>query len=477
MTGILSRVRRLASLAGWTLADQVLSALSNVLLSVLVARSVDAAGFGAFSAAFLVFSLMLGLTRAGVGQPLQIGFSAAAPRQFRSALRSALGAALWWGVAAGAISCVIGVVVAGPTGQALVALGLCLPGLLLQDTCRMAFFAAARPQSAALIDALWAAALFPALLIVQSVGVTQIWVPVALWGATATVAAGVGLARLSTVPRLRRSLAWAWGQRRQSGYLTAEFVMNQGVAQVGILAVAVLGSEAGVGALRAAQVLLGPLNIVGAAAFMFAVPEVARRTELSARQRGVLATGVSGAVGLAAAVYCSLILLLPDTTGRALFGDTWSGATEVLLPVCLMSIAASIATGPAATLYGIGLARITFRLNVLKAPLLVLTLGIAIPLYGAVGAAWALAITEILMLPLWFLRLRSALHRTSAHEPAPDGPPASSPESVVPRGDGPSSPSRLGTAEVGVLRTPFVGPGAQDDPEHRQNPADRKQDR
>ena len=30
-------------------------------------------------------------------------------------------------------------------------------------------------------------------------------------------------------------------------------------------------------------------------------------------------------------------------------------------------------------------------------------------IWGAVGAAWALAITEIALLPLWFIRLRTAV--------------------------------------------------------------------
>src|SRR6476469_8232744 len=111
------RIRRVASLAGWTIVDQVLSALSNVLLAVLVARSVDAEGFGAFSTPFLIFSLVLGVTRAAIGQPLQISFAAAEPPQFRAAVRSALGAALAVGTGTGAAVLAAGAAVAGTTGS------------------------------------------------------------------------------------------------------------------------------------------------------------------------------------------------------------------------------------------------------------------------------------------------------------------------------------------------------------------------
>ena len=41
--------------AGWNLGDQILSAASNVALSIIVANSVDKYVFGAFAIAFVVF--------------------------------------------------------------------------------------------------------------------------------------------------------------------------------------------------------------------------------------------------------------------------------------------------------------------------------------------------------------------------------------------------------------------------------------
>lgn len=432
---------KVASRVSWTVIDQVLSALSNVLLAVLVARAVDATGFGAFSTAFLIFAVVVGLTRAAVGQPLQITFASAGPRQFRSAVRSALGSSLLIGLGVGVVAVVGGIAVGGAVGECLIALGACLPGLLLQDTCRMAFFSSGRPRLAAAIDALWAVLLFPALAGVLALGITAIWVPIALWGAGATIAALVGLRLLEMLPRLRGAVRWTLNQRRLTGYLLAEFVLGQGVSQIGIISVAVFGSEAGVGALRAAQVLLGPLNIMGAAAFMFAIPEIARRPSMSQRQRALICTGVSGAMGLATALYCGVLLLVPDSLGEKLLGDTWAGAESVLLPMCLFSLGAALATGPAATLYGMGLARVTFWLNVFKAPLLVILMSAGISQWGAVGAAWAMAITEAVMLPFWILRVRSALR-----EPRP-APPT---ESLTSDGSAPGTDMGRSAAEAAM---------------------------
>jgi len=402
-------VRRIASKVSWTVGDQILSALSNVLLAILVARTADAAGFGAFAMAFLVFSIMIGLTRAAVGQPLQITFASAAPRQFRSAVRSASGASLLIGAVTGLVSVAVGIALAGETGSALIALGLCLPGLLAQDTCRMAFFSAGQPKRAAAIDALWAVLLFAVLAVVIVLGLTQIWVPIVVWGASAGVAALLGLRLLEAMPRIRGAIQWIGQQKKLTGYLIAEYFLGQGVAQIGILAVAVVGTAEGVGALRAAQVLIGPLNILGAAAFMFAVPEIARRPSMSQRNRGLFCTGVSTAMGLITAVYCGVVLLLPDEVGLALLGDTWTGAASVLLPTCLLSFFAALSTGPATMLYGLGKARTTFMINIIHAPMLVAFLAIGISTSGAVGAAWALAAAEVAILPFWVLRVVGVL--------------------------------------------------------------------
>ena len=73
--------------------DQGLSAPSNLLLSVMVARSATASACGAFAVAFLVYSLVLGFSRALIGQPLQIGFASVTQEEFRHSAGHALGAA------------------------------------------------------------------------------------------------------------------------------------------------------------------------------------------------------------------------------------------------------------------------------------------------------------------------------------------------------------------------------------------------
>ena len=53
------------------------------------------------------------------------------------------------------------------------------------------------------------------------------------------------------------------------------------------------------------------------------------------------------------------------------------------------------------------MARTTFMINIIHAPMLVTFLSIGISSSGAVGAAWALAATEMAILPFWVGRVSS----------------------------------------------------------------------
>lgn len=394
----------------WTVVDQGLSALTNLLLSVLVARSVSANAFGAFAVAFLVYGLVLGLSRAVIGQPLQISSASATDSEFRGAAGHALGAALIFGAASAVLAAVVGLIVGAQTGGALTALGLWFPALIVQDVCRMAFFTEGRPKRAAAIDSVWAVIVLGGFSATSAFGIAgDVVVPLMLWGFGAAVAAVHGMVLLGVGARLRGAAWWMRSRRHISRYLGLEYLLSMGIAQTGILMVGFAATQAGVGAIRAVQMLLGPTNVVGTAAMIFTTTEVAARPSASARSRSRFASGVSAVLATVIAVYVGVLLVLPDSVGRHLLGETWDGAKTVMVPLCVAAVAAALSAGPAASLYGMGLVRATFFINVVRAALNILLLAIGIWIWGAVGAAWALAITEIALLPLWFIRLRTAV--------------------------------------------------------------------
>ena len=323
-------------------------------LSIAVARTSSASGFGAFAIAFLLFGICLAVTKSAVGQPLQMRLSGASAADRHRGFQAGLGAATVLGAGFAVLASIAGLAVGGELGGALVALALVLPGLVLQDSYRMAAFTLGRPQVAALIDAVWAAVQFGMLALLISNGQNQVGGLIVAWGAAAAISAVVGAAVLRVRPAPSRTADWVRQHRDLIRYLLPEYFLGLGTMQLGILLVGLIAGLAAVGSLRAAQVLLGPLGVVGAAIFQFAIPEVARRSSVSNRWLIAFAGAVSAALGLLTIVYVVLMLLLPDRAGVALFGSSWPGAAVVLLAMGLGSVSSALANGPAGVLYGSG---------------------------------------------------------------------------------------------------------------------------
>lgn len=398
--------------AGWNLGDQILSAASNVLLSIVVARSVDAPTFGAFAIAFVVFGIGIALSRSVVGQPLQIRYAAASPPQQQSAIRRAHGLAVVLGLIMTAICLVAAVPATGALASALVALAVCLPGLLLQDAQRLAFFAIGKAWGAVVIDAIWTVAQFGALAALITLGYTRVDVLILAWGASAALAAVVGIVLLRAVPALTAAWGWLVEVRDLVRYLLAEYFLGLGASQLSVLLVGGIASQQAVGSIRATQTLLGPLNVLGGACFNFTVPEIARRTHLSVKERLLAGHAVSGLMGVTTIVYVVTLLLIPDWLGEQLFGDSWAGAALVLVPLGISSLFSSLANGLAGVLYGLGRADATFRINLSKAPVIVLAVLGGAYAGGAVGAAWGMCFAEAFVLPFWYVAFRRAARQT-----------------------------------------------------------------
>ena len=112
------------------------------------------------------------------------------------------------GLVAGAGCVVAGLLLPGSTGAALLGLGLTLPGLLLQDSWRFAFFSPGRARRAFVNDLVWAVVLVPAVrCMVVSGRATVGWFMLA-WGGSAGVAAVVGAFQARLVPRATEAVQW-----------------------------------------------------------------------------------------------------------------------------------------------------------------------------------------------------------------------------------------------------------------------------
>src|SRR5918999_2161747 len=70
---------------GWGLADQAVSSITNFALGIVVARSLGAAGFGAFSLAWVSYGVILNVSRGLATDPLTVRYSGPLDDRWRSA--------------------------------------------------------------------------------------------------------------------------------------------------------------------------------------------------------------------------------------------------------------------------------------------------------------------------------------------------------------------------------------------------------
>jgi hypothetical protein len=377
--------------AGWGMADQAIYSLTNLGLTFLVATSVGAEEFGAFAAVYVSYLVVYGVVDGSVGEVFAVVHSGTQPERWRPALRAASGTVVLLSLAVAVPAAVAALVVGGATGEALLAFALVLPGLLLQALWRTAFFAASHPRGAVANDLVWAVAQLSALAVVLGQGRDSVGWLVGAWGAGAVVGAAVGMAQLRVVPHLGQARAWIAEHRHLGLRFSGEFLVLYGSSQVVLLALGPIAGLDEVGALRAGQVLFGPVQALFLS-MRFALTPVFVRTEAAAPPRlpklAVACSSALAALGLATGL---AVLALPSSSGEALLGDSWAGARDVVPAMTLQVVALGATFGAFTGLRARTRAATTLRIGVGTA-VSGLVLGLAgVLVGGASGAQWGVS--------------------------------------------------------------------------------------
>ena len=200
--------RRVGRRFGWGLGDQMMCSLSNAALSFYVARELGATQFGAFSLAWVTYAFALNASRGLATDPLVVSYSSAELPAWRRAISRSTGTSMIVGLMTGACALGAAAALTGTLRLAFIALGLSLPGLLLQDSWRYAFFALGRGSQSFINDTIWTITLLPAIVVLKITHHTSVFWFVLLWGATASIAACMGAIQARVIPR--PDAAWEW---------------------------------------------------------------------------------------------------------------------------------------------------------------------------------------------------------------------------------------------------------------------------
>ena len=420
-TAVLQRLRsHVVRRLGWGVADQVVSSLSNFAVGIFVVHVLGAVQFGAFSLAFVTYGFVLNASRGLATDPLMVRFSGTDLATWRRAVTACTGTAALVGLVAGACVLAADAVLSGAVGAAFLALGLTLPGLLLQDSWRYSFFALGRGSQAFLNDTIWVVTLLPALELLRVIGHADVFWFVFAWGITGGAAAAVGSWQARVIPKLAGAWGWVSKHRDLGLRYLAEGTSQSAAVQIRAYSIGLVLGLAALGSMQAASTLFGPMTILFLGMSLVAIPEAARVLHRSPRHLPVFCVVITCGLSLAGLAWGTFLLVaVPRGFGNWLLGPIWRLTYPLVLPSMLGAIGQAVTGGASTGLHALGAARRSLRLTVLGSVLYVIaSLGGAIAA-GAAGAVWGTAISIWLSSVYGWWQLRVA-QREAGHSSAGD---------------------------------------------------------
>lgn len=418
----LSSVSPAARRRAVVMADQGASSLSNVVVAILVARSVGAAAFGAFGLAMVVSQIVLGIVRSLVGEPFLARHSADPSDVRRARSADLLAATLVLAAVSALLTAAASAVVGGLAGAALVALAVVLPLVVVQDVWRFVFVVD-RPGAALAIDLVWLVLVCAALPMAPS-GAGVDWFILA-WGLAGGVAAIVGTVLVRAPLRGLHPWRWLRDNRHDGARYLGDFLTAQASGQFAFVLLGAVGSLSTLGAVRASQVFFGPLNTIHSGVYLAVVPDGARMRN-DPRRLGRLILWTSVALAALALAWMAVGVALPDSAGRQLFDRTWPGADELMIPMGLSAIAGGVMAGGFFGIRSLGAADASLRSRLLSAPGQLVLPVVGAILGDAVGFALGAAAGRVLATGIWWRAFQRLVVGQSAlaPPPAPSSPPS-----------------------------------------------------
>lgn len=409
--GLIRSASKATRRIGWGVADQAMSSVGNFAVSVYVVHLLGAVQFGAFSLAYVTYGFALNASRGLSTDPLMVRFSGVAAGNWKRAVRNCTGTSITVGLFTGLGCLAAALLLKGTTGAAFLALAIMLPGLMLQDSWRFSFFADGRGYHAFINDTVWTVTLIPALVLLGKTGHADVFWFTLAWGATANLAALVGLLQARVVPRLVGARIWLSQHSDLGVRYLLEGTSSSVVMQVrGYGTGAILGLAA-VGYVQASVTLMGPMTILSLGMGLVAIPEAARVLRRAPQRLPLFCVLVSVGLAVAGLLWgLALLFLVPRGLGHWLLHDNWRSAYPLVLPQIFYVVASGLATGAGVGLHGLGAARRSLRVVLLSALIASVTILVGAEVAGAPGTIYGMAVGSCIGVVMLWTQFRKAFH-------------------------------------------------------------------
>ncbi len=296
-----------------------------------------------------------------------------------------------------------------------------MPGLIVQDAWRSAFFSHLRGRSAFGNDLAWALAQVVLVAAVLIAGMRSAPAFIAAWAAAAAAAALFGIVQAGFVPRPGRTRWWLSHHRDLGPRYLVEFMARNAAQSGAMYATAAFAGLAAAGALRGAQVLLGPLNVLNLGVTAPGVAESVRIARRSPRRMMHAVELLAVALVVVFVAWGVVVYLLPDSVGEALLKRSWHAAHEVIPAYTAVMAASGMLTAATVGLRAMAAAKRSMRSRLVTGLLAVAGGTVGAATAGAVGAATGLALGLWIGGIQWWQQLGAAVteeeHRRAAAEP------------------------------------------------------------
>jgi O-antigen/teichoic acid export membrane protein len=331
-----SRIWRALGPVSWSTADQALSALSNIVITLAVTRGAGLNGLGQFSLALAAYITVLGFQRSLISEPL---LTVRRQETDRQGERAALTLTLLCSILGALVVAAVGLVL-GRTEFLVVAAAL--PVLLLHDLLRYQAFRRKRAQLAVLLDGGWligSLLAWPMISTAESV-VSALW----CWSGAALLGVLVGgwVLRPGLVSP-RAALDWWNAECRVIALpLVLDSVLVTASLQALVFLVVATGGDSQLGLLRAAQVYFNPLGMVFTAIGVTAVPHLVQRSRPMSTALGFRLSGLLVAM---ACLVCAVVVVAEPLLNTVLFDGAVDTPTWLLIPLVAQVVVSAGAGG------------------------------------------------------------------------------------------------------------------------------------
>ena len=396
----------------WGLSDHALISATSLVTMIILARSLQPAEFGAFTLAYTVLLLANNFQTAFVTRPHNVLGSSFAGDDYVT-FTSSLGTVQLVSAAALALLCVLAGVVlqlAGIAGSVLVlGLGGALFCWQVQEFLRRVLYSEGRIRDALINDVVSYGGQGLAIAALWRLGWLSGAVAMLVIAATSAAAVLVGLVqvRQSLTCRFNRgvlSQLWEFGKWLAAGEMG--FWLSSTIYTY--IAAALLGVAAS-GGLKAAQVILGPLNIllfyldvvlpIKFAKTLSAGEDV--RLSSSIRTTYITTLPLVAGYSLVAALFASFLL-------RFAYGADYKQYATVVVIVAATSLLSYLGRVLTAALQAFRMTKAVFHSHFIGAVLSVSVGWILVERFGVEGAALGIGLSSLVRYALLLRALRGA---------------------------------------------------------------------